>query len=197
MKKNLGKFLKGELLESYESILRASGVIGIPYERFKKAIRDNKFNAEDLALLADVLPGFSLEDLETKYHFEDVRSYSRSGTPASALTSDPFEHSLRDMYDSFDGLKRLARKDGELGPTVSDLYERWHTSMAMVLFHDGDNEPVEWDVIEPSARAARKHLYNAISKGAMVIYVAETMYDRDGNAILGDKIDDNFDSFKT
>lgn len=191
-KPDLNQFLREKLNEKFGSLRRAAETVGMPYERLRMALRRNTFNLDDLDALCSHLEDVSSEELSAGYSFDEARSYVRADDPKKSAESDPYERSLIKMRDAFQGLKKIAKSDGELEPVVLDLFEAWHADMTMFLFYHRSNEPVEWD---PQWRSIRTSLNSVLLKGGNIIYVVETADEVSGEPSASDDIDLKFNRF--
>lgn len=163
-KPSLSSHLKEGPLARFESVARASAELGIPYERLKKSIRENKYSVSDLSIL---MPGRTPEDLSNQFEFEYSRRYTAVASSAGfAETRHVDLKAFAPIYTPFETTKR-AVKETEFQNFVDDLYDAMTDGCSMFLFCDIEAKPIEWKLDKDVV----SRIESALSRGAVIVYV--------------------------
>lgn len=164
----LGPHVRQTLMTRFGSLSVAADRLGISYERLKKAIQRNRFNAADLDVM---LPGSDHDELKTQFQF----SFSRRAAAQDHEDARRLDFSLFEKLEP--GVRGFQRgvRDMDLSAFVSDLYDKIGLEtgvQAMTLFCHATSEPEEW---KPEQIQLLKQLAGAIDspRGATILYVME------------------------
>ena len=170
-KPKLSADIRASLLLQHNSIPRAADVLGLPYERLKKALQQNRFSDEDLRLLR---PESTIDDLSKQYTFDHSRPYNRSGKgpdEARARQRDGEEFSLFEQISGPFQLLQRAAAATDFESFVADLFaHKLNSNYSMVLFCRDMSVPIEW---LGGNRSVLLTVANALCNGSTIIYVME------------------------
>lgn len=163
-KRQLSDHLRETLTEKFSSVSQASVLLGIPYERLKKAIRENRFNAADLAVL---MPDRTAASLSAEYSYTEYSGRTSSSEVQRRSKVVPNAQLLNQIFTPF--LKK-AVVETEFHDFVNNIYESLTSDNSMFLFCSNTFLPIEWDLKD---KDVLDRIYNAVVAGGAVIYIFE------------------------